>query len=118
MAETIVPFGVTKENAYGPPSPYCPLAISYPCIREVPGHRENNRADKQAGDPIRKNAADDADKVTSVGVVNPCARTKGFKKLSMKMTVTMQAVKARAGPVVIVVQLHTRSGATMIKGPI
>ena len=52
-------------------------------------------------------------KVTSVGVVSLRARTKGFKKLSVKLTVAMHAVKASAGPVAIVVQLHTTSGANL-----
>jgi hypothetical protein len=36
----------------------------------------------------------------------------------MKTTVAMQAVKANADPAIIVVQLHTTSGATMINGRI
>ncbi len=50
-----------ERNAYGPPSPCTLLLVVYPCIHEVPGHRENDRADKQAGEPIRNNAANDSD---------------------------------------------------------
>jgi hypothetical protein len=49
-----------------------------------------------------------------MGVVSPRVKTKGFKKFSMTMTIDMQAMKARAVPVVNVSQLHTMSGATMI----
>ena len=50
-----------ERNAYGPPSPCTLLLVVYPCIHEVPGHRENDRADKQAGEPIRNNAANNSD---------------------------------------------------------
>ena len=56
-----IPPSSGERNAYGPPSPCTLLLVVYPCIHEVPGHRENDRADKQAGKAIRNNAANDSD---------------------------------------------------------